>query len=407
MPVMLTTEKNINEYVKKYAEYVLRDPEFYKKDEGYKYKAVATFQKYFDLKAKDLHAMLKLAISDAGNLIASGQYFPRGMLLKSSKRKPDFLRKELTELLEGKGSVYGRIDTFIENFNRHHRQYRPTFPEYGEQTYFDYRFVSFLIAAYKPKEYFYVKYDEFRKFAEMIGYPLKISGSDGQRYKTLSELAGIVRDVLKGNDEFRKIHRQITTPFEYKDPSLSWGTADFIFNVVRRLGTGFDKEVKKAITRNRRVEINKLEELEDALVDDEIVEAESKRSKEELMRLVKDFQPGKQAYIEKEGAYKVRRDSTVQKERIKRLEDYSCQICGFSFEYISGSGKKRKFTHADHIIDKSDGGTEEAYNLWVLCPNCHAKKTFGVITVNPRAGKVFENGKEIKLHHNNHLSWYR
>jgi predicted HNH restriction endonuclease len=407
-PDMFTTEKNINEYVKRYAEYVLRDPEFYKKDEGYKYRAVATFQKYFDLSAKNFHAMLEQALSDSDNLIEAKQFYPREMILCASKRKPELVRKLLKELLDGRGNVYGRIDNFIRNFNEHHKKYKSSYAEYGEKTYFDYRFVSFLIAANKPKEYFYVKYAESKKFAEMIGYTLVISGTNGQRYKALYELAKIVRDVLKSNNEFRRVHQQITDPFEYKDPSFSWGTTDFIFNVVRRIGTTFHKETQGAVARNKKLEINKREELEDMLVEDEIVEAESQRSKEELTELVRKFKPsGKPAYLNKEGKHRVRLDSTTQKERIKRLEDYKCQICGFTFEFTTASGKKRKFVHADHIIEKSDGGTEEADNLWALCPNCHAKKTLEVISVDTNRGKISEYGKEIQLHHNNHLSWYK
>lgn len=36
----------------------------------------------------------------------------------------------------------------------------------------------------------------------------------------------------------------------------------------------------------------------------------------------------------------------------------------------------------------------------VLCPNCHAKKTYGIITVDKNY-RVFENNKEIPIsdHH--------
>lgn len=58
----------------------------------------------------------------------------------------------------------------------------------------------------------------------------------------------------------------------------------------------------------------------------------------------------------------------------------------------------------DHIIEKSKGGGESFDNLWVLCPNCHAKKTRGVITIDPIKKMVKEKGKVITIQ-DNHLDW--
>lgn len=392
-------EKNINEYVVKYSKYILRNPEFYKKDEGYKYQAVATFRKHFDLDAKNFAEMLEQSLADTRNLIQSGQYFPLKMLLKYAKKDPKFVQREFAGLFSGDKNIYENIDTFIDHFEEH-------FQEKNIQSYFDYRFVSFFLAAHQPEKYIHVKAKEYKAFADMVGYELIISGTPGQRYRVLFEFADLIRSILKTNQEFKKVHKQVTDPFEYKDSSLSWGTDDFIFNVARRLGSAFNEEAKRAVKRNNEIQCSKIEELEDMLVEDGLIEVEKKRGKEEIAKLIRDFKPLAKAYTEKEGNYRVRHDSDSQKVRIKIIENYECQVCGFSFEYVSDDGTKRKFAHADHIVDKSDGGTEVADNIWILCPNCHAKKTLGVITVNLKNNKICENDKEIRLHHNNHLSWY-
>lgn len=392
-------EKKINEYVVKYSKYILRNSEFYKKDEGYKYQAVATFQKHFDLDAKNFAEMLEQSLADTHNLVQSGQYFPLKMLLKYVKQDPKFVQREFVGLFSGDKNIYENIDTFLDHFEEH-------FQEKNIQSYFDYRFVSFFLAAHQPEKYIHVKAKEYKAFADMVGYELIISGTPGQRYRVLFEFADLIRSILKTNQEFKKVHKQVTDPFEYKDSSLSWGTDDFIFNVARRLGSAFNEEAKRAVKRNNEIQRSKTEELEDMLVEEELIEVEKKRSKEEIAKLIRDFKPLVKAYTEKEGSYRVRHDSDSQKVRIKIMENYECQVCGFSFEYVSDNGIKRKFVHADHIVDKSDGGTEVADNIWILCPNCHAKKTLGVITVNLKNKKICENDKEIRLHHNNHLSWY-
>jgi 5-methylcytosine-specific restriction endonuclease McrA len=58
--------------------------------------------------------------------------------------------------------------------------------------------------------------------------------------------------------------------------------------------------------------------------------------------------------------------------------------------------------HIDHIKEKSKKGDESIENLWALCPNCHAKKTAGIIEINFKSKKVFENGREISIR-DNHL----
>lgn len=241
----------------------------------------------------------------------------------------------------------------------------------------------------------------------MVGYDITVSDSDGSRFRTFVEFAELIRTILKTSPEFKRVHKQVTEPFDYKDSSVSWGTDDFVFNVARRLGSAYNEDAKKAVRRNNLILLNKLEELEDMLVDDAVVEVENARSKEELLELVKNYKSVGDAYINKEGNYRVRRDNATQKERIKILEDYSCQICGYSLEYTMENGSKRKFAHADHIIEKCDNGTEEANNIWILCPNCHTEKTYGIIVLNLKKGKVFRNKEAINLHHNNHLAWYR
>ena len=90
-------EQSISAYMKEYSRRILSDPAFYEKDEGYKYKAVATFQKEFKLNASDLAGMLERSLADAGNLVQSGQYFPRKMLLRFAHEDSRFVRDQLKE----------------------------------------------------------------------------------------------------------------------------------------------------------------------------------------------------------------------------------------------------------------------------------------------------------------------
>ncbi len=392
-------ENNINEYVKFYSKRILKDPIFYEADEAYKYKAVATFQKEFDLEAKNLAVMLEKALADAHNLVQSGQYYPKNMLIRFAQKNEIFVRNLLKTLLENNKLVSERIDYFIKEIKKE-------FSLINEQHYIDARFLSFFLASSCPEKYFYVKPKEYKKFANMVGYNLALEGSQGNRYEAMAELSEVTREILRMNDSFKQVHKVIVEKFDYRDTSIGWGTFDFIFDVARREGAVLDPVNKKINWQARLVEAKK-ESIKDLLSEEESFDETVVKSKNEILVEASGYRPKEtEGYRQKTGQYKTRVDNTRQKIRIKILEDYICQVCGSTFEYQNSDGKIRKYAEADHIIDKIDGGTEELGNLWVLCANCHMKKTLGVINIDPNKKIVRENGKDISIR-DNHLGWHK
>lgn len=101
---------------------------------------------------------------------------------------------------------------------------------------------------------------------------------------------------------------------------------------------------------------------------------------------------------------KLRRENARQKRLVARLENYTCQVCGFRCSYKDAAGRERWIIEIDHIIPKADGTGEESSNLWALCPNCHEKKTRGVIIIDSTKKIVTENGQKISIR-DNHLDW--
>jgi len=390
MDNLFDVQQNIEDYVENYSSRILNDPDFYEKDEGYKYQAVSTFQKEFNINAKDLKSMLERSLKDALNLVESGNYFPKNALLRYAELHPEFVRKELRNLLYGKDSIAKRINDFIESIKNKFQE---------ERFYIDHRFLSFFLAAHKPDKYFYVKSSEYQEFAKMMGYNLTLKGSQGDRYEELSRLAEITKDVLKENDKFLQVHELIVKDFDYKDKSLGWGTYDFIFNVSRReKWKGLSEEIDKIREEREKFKEWKKEQYRDFIENKKLESQVSKiKSKKDLLEEGKKFKPSSENYVRIQGTNKRRRESLKQKIIVKQYNDYKCQVCGFSLEYVTKKGQKRKYIEVDHIIDKFKGGSEELSNLWVLCPNCHAKKTLGVIKIDSETKKVTENGKVIKI----------
>jgi 5-methylcytosine-specific restriction endonuclease McrA len=387
---------NINDFVEKYSDIILKNPKFYKIDEGYKYKTVKTFRKYFDLNASDLANNIEKALKDGNNLVQSGYYYPKKMIINYAKSSPEFISKLFINLFDEDINVAGRIDSFIKAVN-------DKFATKKKKSFVDYRFLSFFLAAKKPEKYFYTKSSDYRKFAKLIGYNLEIAGSQGERFQKLQKLASMTKDVLINNPRFLKLHQQIAENFEYKDPSLSWGTYDFIFNISREKWK--DENIRKKI--NFRNEINKYkkEELKEIEASEKYYETLENKSKDELIELAKKYSPPSKNHKKRTVEQKQRIESQKQKEIVKKINNYECQICGFTIKYTNVEGKKRKYAHADHIIDKAKGGNERLNNLLVLCPNHHAMKTMGTITVDTKKKELKLSNKKIDFNPS-HLKRY-
>lgn len=141
------------------------------------------------------------------------------------------------------------------------------------------------------------------------------------------------------------------------------------------------------------------------LYDESIINADLQITDlDKIRKQAQDFSDYDQQYYLSEKKTKYRKESKAQKIRIAILENNTCQICNFSYEYINKKGHKSWIIEVDHIIDKKLGGGETIDNLWVLCPNCHSKKTKGIITINLHKQIVLENEKIIQFN-DNHLGW--
>lgn len=135
--------------------------------------------------------------------------------------------------------------------------------------------------------------------------------------------------------------------------------------------------------------------------DDSYIDVINQQDHNKIMYKARAFKDFEEHYVIAH-SLKVRHESRCQKERIATLENHTCQVCGFYQPYTNTIGKQRWIIEVDHIKPKSEGGGETIDNLLVLCPNCHAKKTAGIIEIN-RDYSYTENGVRKSLLRNRHL----
>lgn len=55
-------------------------------------------------------------------------------------------------------------------------------------------------------------------------------------------------------------------------------------------------------------------------------------------------------------------------KKYKKVTQQKCEVC----EWTPPDGVRKEILHVHHIIPFCHGGTEEDYNLILLCPNCHS-----------------------------------
>lgn len=161
----------------------------------------------------------------------------------------------------------------------------------------------------------------------------------------------------------------------------------------------YDKEI---LLYNNKEEFNITKFL---LYDEEVIISDLQNKElSQIREEAKQFIDYEKQYDNSKKLSKHRKESKAQKERIAILEKHTCQVCGFKYKYRNSKNQKMWVIEVDHIIEKASGGGETIDNLWVLCPNCHSKKTRSVIVIDTKKKKVFENGKKINIR-DNHLGW--
>ena len=86
-------------------------PDFFA-DEKYKWIAVQHFQKNWNIEASDFASMLDLALGKTRNLLASGYYFARTMIVEFAKEDPEGVRELFRMLYDETRDLAERVEKF-------------------------------------------------------------------------------------------------------------------------------------------------------------------------------------------------------------------------------------------------------------------------------------------------------
>lgn len=190
--------------------------------EKYKWKAIKVFQDNWDNEADDFHGMLKKALSETYNLLASTSRLPRKMILRYAELFPEDVREMFRNLFDESLSLSSRIKTFIKKANSFKLPER-TVDGKSLQSYQDENAVTTYLWLRYPDKYFIYKYAEASLIADSLGCPLRIKkGLGTNNVRRSIALFNLIRGKMQEDTEINALlnGKIQSEPELYPDPEF-------------------------------------------------------------------------------------------------------------------------------------------------------------------------------------------
>ncbi len=231
----MISDKKIKEWINTFLEHIkeVTSEVHVREAEGYKFKAVDTFQRNFNIDALDLPAMLDRSIED-NNMVASNWYFPKKMLIIFAKEYEKETREALSFLFDENKPVTERIDNTEAEFERlmaeRNKKINGT-----DHSFINLRFLSLLLSYRYPDKYNALKMREWNMFCKFVDEDFRIPRGipKGERYEMIEEYVEVLRSQLKRIPEIQQLRDQLTRGLEFKDEEFRWMTQDVIYVTAR------------------------------------------------------------------------------------------------------------------------------------------------------------------------------
>lgn len=200
--------------------------------EYYKWQAIKCFQDHWNIDAGDFPSMLKMALGMSKNLMDSGRYFPKRMLVQYADYEPKKLRDLFELLYDESKDLYKRILGFQKGINLIHLDYFPP----DRSSYQDIRVVMVYLTLRYPDIYFLYKYRMYKSLAAKIALPYSPKMGKVEELGPFIEICKIIRHEISKDEELVAMHRKRLAEDCYTDQSLNVLTQDVIYAIDKHLG---------------------------------------------------------------------------------------------------------------------------------------------------------------------------
>ena len=179
--------------------------------------------------------MIKDATAKHGNLLASTNYFPVGMIQEFAAIDQERTRNMFRMLYDENRNLSERINNFIDESEA----IRKTHDSEWKNHYQDLRAISVYLMSRYPEKYYIYKYTELKKTVEILGdkFSFKGKNDNGKFYASCVDyLNGLCKKISADEELKTIIHDKIDDDDAcYHDYAMHITTTDFFFYVGKRL----------------------------------------------------------------------------------------------------------------------------------------------------------------------------
>ncbi len=201
--------------------------------ERYKWEAIGWYKKHWDIDASDFAAMLEMAFSKTGNLLASGMYYPYKMIIAYAQAEPEEVRSIFKQLHNEVLPLAQRYSTFRESCQRYIDKLKQSDPgrEKGLQHYQDLRAVMVYLTFEYPEKYYLFKSRMYTTFRDRVGFVEEKTKQKSIVWKveSYSKLCGIVLDEVQKDAELQSMSKARLNEDCYQDEELHLLAMDIVF----------------------------------------------------------------------------------------------------------------------------------------------------------------------------------
>lgn len=222
----MNTQK-VRDIIKQYK----RHFEYIHQEEIYKWRAVKCFQNNWNIAADNFPQMLETSLALTKNLLDSGLYYPKRMLIKNAEANPEFVRQLFVSLYDEEQDLITRVSSFKDSIRQHSRQTFPTL----KNDYQDLRAISVYLCLRYPDRYYFFKYELLKKIVLLIDYPYQPSRGDLENLLQYLTLCNIMREEILKDNELLELHKTRLTENEFFDSSFNILTQDVIYAAARHI----------------------------------------------------------------------------------------------------------------------------------------------------------------------------
>lgn len=199
--------------------------------EKYKWQAVKHFQDYWDIDAENFSEMWMLATEKTLNLLASRNFFPRGMIKEFAQVEPETIRQMFKTLFNEELDLADRLQRFMTNadelLERHRNQeWKGHFQNANA--------ISTYLWLKYPDKYFIYKFSELKEMASELEFNEPFRKKVIERFLDAQRYLNIVKAFFLKDDTILSMLNAKLDSSCYLDPELTTLTIDFSYFIGKK-----------------------------------------------------------------------------------------------------------------------------------------------------------------------------